>query len=104
MACQLEESKTKGAGSNSDDIFDFDQWIIDNNLNAIKACFIDHNMDTLDALKMNNPSYGNLASDSRIMEALKSNPNIFANLTQAMLSLNALRMKMESEEEIAAPI
>ena len=88
VASSIFDNEYKQSISN---VFNFKDWIDKWQLGDIAQCFIDYNMTELDTLNMNNPNYGKLSDDKRIIALLPSKPNLFSNITNGLLSLNDLR-------------
>ena len=88
---KIFETDNKNDG---EDIFDFDSWIIDNNLNDIKQCFIDYSMINLETLKLTNPNFAKLTGDKRVLEK----PLLFQHIVNGIQSLELIRNKQNKND------
>eukprot|EP01084_Bolivina_argentea_P069303 126130_1 len=71
----------------SEQDFDFEEFIEQNELTVIKQCFIDHDMTNIDTLNMNNPQFTKLMGDKTIL----SNAHLIQNIVNGIQSLQKSR-------------
>eukprot|EP01083_Nonionella_stella_P269534 912123_1 len=82
MAQQLLENDTTTSGE-GDGLFDFERWIRKHNLTEIQACFIEHDMNTLNTLSMDNDNLSTLMQDQRVL----GKPHLIPNIIKGIQSL-----------------
>eukprot|EP01084_Bolivina_argentea_P090103 162411_1 len=93
MAQQLSETATNGEEGAAN--FNFDQWLIKYELTDIKQVLVDHNMNTLSSLNLNNVNFVKVMSDQRVVVHTHLIPKIIA----AIQSLESIRNSRDQKQK-----
>eukprot|EP01084_Bolivina_argentea_P272383 463744_1 len=80
--------------------FDFNQWIMDNQLNDVKQLFIKHNMKDPDALNTVSDEFHNLMSDPKLLEKGHLIPAILTALKK-VTKPKVIKILISKEEQEA---
>eukprot|EP01083_Nonionella_stella_P065360 171193_1 len=79
MALQLDEADTTKSGEGNG-LFDFERWVCKYSLTAIKDCFVENDMTTLNTLNMDNDNFSKLMQDQRVLGKAHLIPNIIKGI------------------------
>eukprot|EP00484_Ammonia_sp_Unknown_P025813 CAMPEP_0197037872 /NCGR_PEP_ID=MMETSP1384-20130603/14973_1 /TAXON_ID=29189 /ORGANISM="Ammonia sp." /LENGTH=662 /DNA_ID=CAMNT_0042468245 /DNA_START=54 /DNA_END=2042 /DNA_ORIENTATION=- len=88
---ESDDHKQEENGNNdplpNDNVFDFEKWIVEYKLGDVKQCFIDHNMNDLDSLNLNNSNFAQLTGDARIL----AKAYLIKNIVDGIQSLQSFK-------------
>eukprot|EP01084_Bolivina_argentea_P272382 463743_1 len=86
------------------DQFDFNQWIMDNQLNDVKQLFLKHNMKSTDALNTVSDEFHNLMSDPKLLEKGHLIPAILTALKKVtkpkLIKILVTKEEQEAEAQL----
>lgn len=96
MANMLLQHNDTNTGEQEREPFDFNQWIIEFELLDIKQCFIEHNMNTLGTLNMDNNNFSGLMIDEKIL----SQSHLIPKIIKGIQSLKHLQQTQPPQSKL----